>query len=55
MQHINAEVLKLVQRGLFPGRKVVESAVRTHGFSLMDEGMLEAYRLAVKGFLCEGD
>lgn len=54
VERINKEVLKLVELGVFPGRKLVEAAVRDHGFSLMDEGMLEAYRHAVREHLRKG-
>lgn len=51
---VNAAVLKLVEVGVFPGRKLVELAVRGHGFSLLDDGMLEAYRSAVSAHLSNG-
>jgi hypothetical protein len=43
-----------VELEVFPGRKLVEAAVRDHGFSLMDEGMLEEYRRAVREHLSVG-
>jgi len=54
MEFVKAAVLKLVDLGVFPGRKLVELAVRGHGFSLMDDGMLEAYRSAVRAYVGEG-
>lgn len=44
---VEAAVLELVGQGKFPGRKLVESAVRRRGFSLLDAGMLEAYRAVI--------
>lgn len=48
---VKAAVLKLVELGVFPGRKIVELAVRGHGFSLMDDGMLEAYRSTISAYV----
>jgi len=40
-------VTDAVAAGQFPGRKLIESAVRRHGFSLLDVGMLDVYRSIV--------
>lgn len=45
--HVENAVLELVGQGKFPGRKLVESAVRRRGFSLLDAGMLDAYRAVI--------
>ncbi len=47
-------VTDVVASEQFPGRKLIESAARRHGFSLLDEGMLEIYRRIVADLLQAG-